>query len=252
MTSKKRVRPGPSWGSGTARPVDETAPPLPAEGAPVAAIPAAVAVETTDPAERLEKLVRAVARDNLEMARGQREIAVAVAGLPAVLDAMDLSLKGVQQQTWRFSQEVQTGIGNAEEHFAGAIRELEARLLAEMKSQIFRNACLALLPAIDDMDLVIAHQQSLESAGQDPVLDALVGVRQKLAEGLRGLGLEEVAVEAGKTVFDPNLHRAVPWDLPGSMPLQGDVPKGTVLIVRRSGYRLSGALLRNPQVIIAS
>ncbi|MHB8891561.1 MAG: nucleotide exchange factor GrpE [Candidatus Limnocylindrales bacterium] len=211
-----------------------------------------------DPTERLERLVRGMARESLEVARGQREIQASLQGLPAALEAVDLSLKGVSQQVWRYAQDGQAGITIAEEHFAGAIRELEARLRAELQSLIYRNACLALLPALDDLDLVIGNQRSLQPGadGDDHLLQAVVIVRHKLAEGLRALGLEEIPVEAGRTTFDPTLHQAVESDLAAGIPappdLPPDLPRGTILMVRRAGYRLNGGVLRTPQVIIAS
>jgi molecular chaperone GrpE (heat shock protein) len=217
-------------------------------------VPAVNGGDVVEPFDRLERLVRGMARDSLEIARAQREVQAVLQGLPAAFETVDLSLKGVSQHVWRLAQEGQAGIKNSEEHFAGAIRELEARLRDEMKSQIYRNACLALLPAVDDLDLVISHEQSRqeEGPGEGHLLAAVVVVREKLAEGLRGLGLEEIAVASGRTMFDPAVHQAVVSDAPAGGSKGPDLPRGTIVRVRRAGYRLNGGVLRIPQVIIAS
>ena len=257
MSGRRRARAGSGTGTvpgrvGSAPAVGSSAPAPPVSGT---AADHGAAAEST---ERLERLVRGMARESLEIARGQREIQASLQGLPAALEAVDLSLKGVSQQVWRYTQDGQAGISNAEQHFAGAIRELEARLRAELQSLIYRNACLALLPALDDLDLVIGNQRSLqpEADGDDHLLQAVAIVRQKLAEGLRALGLEEIPVEAGRTTFDPALHQAVESDLAAGIPaprdLPRDLPRGTILMVRRAGYRINGGVLRTPQVIIAS
>jgi molecular chaperone GrpE (heat shock protein) len=75
-------------------------------------------------------------------------------------------------------------------------------------------------------------------------------VRQKLVEGLRALGLEEIAVEPGVTVFDPAVHQVAERDLPEGLVLDTDVPRGTVLFRRRAGFQLSGRVFRPPQVIV--
>ena len=134
----------------------------------------------------------------------------------------------------------------------GALRELEARVREELQWQIYRNALTALVPALDDLELVLAHERHA-AGGRVPegsILEALEMVRQKMADGLRALGLEEIAVEPGVTRFDPAIHQVAPTDLPAEVVPESEVPRGTVLMLRRPGYRFMGKVLRPPQVMV--
>jgi molecular chaperone GrpE (heat shock protein) len=205
-----------------------------------------------DRLDRLERLVRGVSRDNLELQRGQQEVLAAVAAMRGRMEDLDLTLKGVAQTVGRAVQEGQAGVQNAEKHFAGALRELEARVREEMQWQIQRGALQAVFPAVDDLELIIAHERQA-AGGAVPagsVLEALVMVRQKMMDGLRSIGLDEIAVEPGVTRFDPAVHQLTASDLAAGAVPDLDVPRDTILILRRPGYRFQGRVFRAPQVIV--
>jgi len=196
--------------------------------------------------DRLERVVRAAGRDSLESVQASRD---ALQEVHARLGQVDVLVKGLGETVERTAREGRAAMEKAEQHFAGAIRELEGRLRDEMQWQIYRGAVQAVLPALDDLDLILLHQ---EPAHEDPGvgLAAAVGlVRQKLVGGLRKLGLEEIVVERG-AMFDPSAHQAVESDLPAGMVEGEDVPRGTILFVRRAGFRLEGRVFRSPQVIV--
>ncbi len=128
------------------------------------------------------------------------------------------------QSAHRAVQEGQAGVQNAEKHFAGALRSWKPRPRGDAVADQ-RGALEAVFPALDDLELVIAHER--QTAGGDvpagSVLRALVMVRQKLMDGLRAIGLEEIVVEPGVTVFDPALHQHTAADLPPeAIPGSGD------------------------------
>jgi len=221
---------------------DANMPPADAPVAPGAGADGAGAAEKLD---RLERLVRGVSRDNMELQ-------AALTAVRGRLEDLDLGVKGMTQSAHRAVQEGQAGIQNAEKHFAGALRELEARVREEMQWQIQRGALQAVFPALDDLELVIAHERQT-AGGAVPagsVLEALVMVRQKLMDGLRAIGLEEIVVEPGVTVFDPALHQHTAADLPPEAIPDLDVPRNTILLLRRPGYRFQGRVFRAPQVIV--
>ncbi len=195
---------------------------------------------------RLERIVRAAGRDSLESAQGSRE---ALQEVQARLGQVDLLVTSVGEIVERASLESRAAMERAEQHFAGAIRELEARLRDEMRWQIYRNAVLAMLPALDDLDLILLHEKGGDGDSGVGLAAAVHLVRQKLVEGLRKLGLEEMVVERG-TMFDPSAHDAAEPDVPVERIEGEDLPRGAVLFVRRAGFRLDGRILRSPQVIV--
>lgn len=223
--------------------------PAAAQPAPTAPAPDAVLLERLD---RLERLMRSLAHDSLESIQSQREVQLAIQQATAGFNELDTVLKYVAQTVLGASQDSQKSMQLAEEHFAAAIRELEARLRDEMQWQIFRSALLSIFPAIDDLDLIIAHQRKQTPADEfeGSILEALVMVRQKLDDGLRKLGLEEIPVEPGATTFDPALHQAVHFDATIDVICDQPAPRGTILALRRAGYRWNGKIFRSPQVVV--
>lgn len=173
-----------------------------------------------DKLARLERVIRSTGQDSVELLRR--------------LQAIEKTVQG------------------SEEHYAGALRELEARVREELQWQIHKGCLLAVMPGLDDLDLVIIHERG--RAGGDvaegSVLEALLLVRQKIADGLRTFGLEEIRVEPGSTVFDPTVHQGTDPDLPAGIVPDLDVPRGTILLQRRTGYRLNGRVIRPAQVIV--
>ena len=149
-------------------------------------------------------------------------------------------------------QEIEKTIQGSEEHYAGSLRELEARVREELQWQIHKGCLLAVMPGLDDLDLVIIHERGRaggEVAGGS-VLEALLLVRRKIADGLRTFGLEEIGVEPGSTAFNPAVHQVADSDLPAGVVPDLDVPRGTILLQRRTGYRLNGRVIRPAQVIV--
>jgi molecular chaperone GrpE (heat shock protein) len=195
--------------------------------------------------DRLERVVRAAGRDSLESVQGSRD---ALQDVHARLGQVDLLVKAVRETVESASRESHEAMEKAEQHFAGAIRELEGRLRDEMQWQIYRNALQAVLPALDDLDLILLHPTPVDEAPGIGLAEAVVLVRQKLVSGLRKLGVEEIVVERGD-MFDPSTHHAAESDLPAMVDVE-DVPPGTVLFVRRAGFRLNDRVFRRPQVIV--
>lgn len=208
--------------------------------------------DLVDQLSRLEKVVRGLGRDSLTLTRGQRETHSTLQTIQSRLDDLDLTIKGLSQTVWRATQESQGHLQNAEQHFAGAIRELETRVREEIKWQLYKSAAQAILPALDDLDLVLGNQQVLvQRAGEeDPLLEAMLLVRNKFSEGLGALGLEEIPIEEGVTQFDPALHQVVEPDIPDELLNGPGFSSGTIIRIRRRGYNLNGRIFRVPQVLI--
>lgn len=206
----------------------------------------------TEKLAALERVVRGMARDNLETSHAQREALELIRNLQTQMEEMRLESKGILQTVWRAGQESQASMTKAEDHFGAAIRELEARLKDEMKWQLQRGLMQAIFPALDDLDLIILNQRELnrQSGQSDALLSAIMLVRSKFQANLRMLGLEEIIIEEGVTLFDPALHELTPSDLAVPPRVEESMPKGTILCVRRSGYRYLDKIFRYPQVIV--
>lgn len=178
------------------------------------------AAGTEDKLARLERIVRSMGQDSAELLRRLQDIEKTIQG--------------------------------SEEHYAGSLRELEARVREELQWQIHKSCLLAVMPGLDDLDLVITHERGRMGGAveEGSLLEALLLVRQKIADGLGTFGLEEIRVAPGETAFDPAVHQVAPSDLPAGVVPELDVPRGTVLLQRRAGFRLNGRVIRPAQVIV--
>ena len=100
----------------------------------------------------------------------------------------------------------------------------------------------ALMPALDNLDLAVAQQDTGTPAEQ--LVEGMRAVAKQMGEIFGGVGVTVVRPEVGDT-FDPHLHQAV---------LQApslDVEPGRVLNVIQSGYLLGERVLRPAGVIVA-
>ncbi|MCB1227151.1 MAG: nucleotide exchange factor GrpE [Verrucomicrobiales bacterium] len=108
----------------------------------------------------------------------------------------------------------------------------------------YANADLlrSLLPILDnfEMGLDAARAESEKSM----VFMGMQMVHRQIQDFLKDFGVTEV--EAAGQSFDPNLHDAVAQQ-PSS-----DQAEGTILEVKRRGYRLKDRLLRPSTVVVAS
>jgi molecular chaperone GrpE len=99
-----------------------------------------------------------------------------------------------------------------------------------------------LLPALDNLDLALAHAGDADT---DPVLiDGLRLVQRELVGALQRAGIESYG--APGEIFDPELHEAV-----AQAPHEGR-GAGEIAEVYQSGYRISGGgLIRPARVLVA-
>jgi molecular chaperone GrpE (heat shock protein) len=208
-----------------------------------------VPLELGDRVIQIEKLVRGLSRDSLATTRSQRELQGNVQAMRERLDDIELATKSVSQEVWRAMQDNGTRLEKTEQYFASAIRELEHRLTEELKWQLHKTVFAAIFPAMNDLDLSIEHQNRTAGAAEDKFLEGILLIRQKFDDGFQKLGLDEILINEGETLFDPSLHEAV--DANNSDDVQSaDVPSGTIIQVRRKGYTLNGRLFRAPLVIV--
>jgi len=98
-----------------------------------------------------------------------------------------------------------------------------------------------LLPALDNLDLALAHAADADA---DPVLmDGLRLVQRELLGALERAGITPFGVP--REQFDPEFHEAV-----AQQPFDGFEP-GQIVEVYQPGYRLSGGVIRAARVLVA-
>ncbi len=199
---------------------------------------------------QLERLVRASGRDTLTLGRAQQDSLAALQSVMTLLNNLDLDLKGVSQMVWRATQENQQTIQGVEEHYAGALRDLEKRIREEIHIQTLRSLMRGLLPALDDLDLILSQQARTDTVAEEPFVKGVQLVRRKIVQGLREQGFEEIPVQPGKTSYDPQKYEVVEADIPGSLFEQPDAAPQTILFVRRAGFTYNGQVFRAPQVFV--
>ena len=119
---------------------------------------------------------------------------------------------------------------------------IRKRLRKEADEAGSRGVVRAVKPLLNEIDNLT---RALESATPEAFGEFAQGVtliRENLANALKGQGLETIVCEG---VFDPTVHEVLAEEE------KADVPKGTILSVFRSGYKLKDQLVRTAQVVVA-
>lgn len=98
-----------------------------------------------------------------------------------------------------------------------------------------------LLPVVDNFELGLKAAET--AADAKSIVLGLQMVKTQLERLLKDSGVTEV--EAMGKIFDPHVHEAV------SREASAELPEGTVIALRRKGYRLRDRLLRPASVVVA-
>lgn len=118
------------------------------------------------------------------------------------------------------------------------------RLAREKEDSIrFSNQGLLeeLLPVVDNFELGLKAAET--AADAKSIVLGLQMVKTQLERLLKDSGVTEI--EALGTIFDPHVHDAV------SKEESAELPEGTIIALRRKGYRLRDRLLRPASVVVA-
>lgn len=116
------------------------------------------------------------------------------------------------------------------------------RLRKEADEAGTRAVARSVKPLLTELDNL---GRAIEAARPEAFAEFAQGVtmiRENLRAGLAGQGLEQVVCEG---VFDPAVHEVLAEHEDAS------VPKGTILQVHRTGWRLKEQLVRAAQVVVA-
>ena len=119
---------------------------------------------------------------------------------------------------------------------------IRKRLRKEADEASTRAAARVVKPLLNEIDNLA---RALESAKPEAFAEFAQGVtliRENLTSALAGQGIEPIICEG---IFDPTVHEVI------AEQESADVPKGTILQVFRSGYKLKDQLVRTAQVVVA-
>ena len=122
---------------------------------------------------------------------------------------------------------------------------LKKRLLREaedMKKYAGESVLADLLPALDNLDLALAHTDNLDAACKNFVIGVDM-TRRLFLDAVKGHGLEAVEAARG-VVFNPEFHEAV-----GTAD-EADLDDNAIAQVVQQGYILKGRLLRPAKVMV--
>lgn len=121
-------------------------------------------------------------------------------------------------------------------------RKRTARDMQESRAYANAEVLRALLPILDNFETGLDAARAEDEKSM--IYQGLSMVRRQLADFLRDENVQEIDA-LGKT-FDPNLHEAV------SQEASDEAPEGTVLMVKRRGFKLKDRLLRPAMVVVSS
>ena len=165
--------------------------------------------------------------------------------------------KTVKKET---KQEAQEPVVENNELLVEAQEALEAeknkflRLFAEFENhkkrtakeriELFKTASqevmVALLPILDDFERALSELDK-----EDEKLTGIHLIYSKIFDTLKHQGLTKMEIEPN-AVFDAELHEAIT-----QLPASGDHPKGSIIDVVASGYKLGDLIIRYPTVVVA-
>jgi molecular chaperone GrpE len=156
-----------------------------------------------------------------------REQAHEEPGLAEKVAALEAERAQLVERLQRLAADFENHRRRAREEAAGAV--------TRGREQVVR----ALLPALDSLDLALAH-----SADEGVRL-----VARQIDDALRSLGVERVAPAEGDA-FDARLHEAVAKEEPAAAAGGARPAPGTVLHLLARGYALDGRVLRPARVVV--
>ena len=122
-------------------------------------------------------------------------------------------------------------------------RKRMVREREELQHRTTSRVIEEILPAIDNMKLGLSASDIHPEA--KIVADGFVMVFEQLKNALNQLGVEEIAAESGAE-FNPNEHECL------SQQANAEVEENKIVATTRSGYKLSGKLLRPAAVILST
>ena len=115
---------------------------------------------------------------------------------------------------------------------------------AKERIELFKTASqevmVALLPILDDFERALS-----ELNNDDDKLTGIHLIYNKIFDTLKQQGLTKMEIEPN-AVFDAELHEAIT-----QLPASDDHPKGSIIDVVASGYKLGDLIIRYPKVVVA-
>ena len=115
---------------------------------------------------------------------------------------------------------------------------------AKERIELFKTASqevmVALLPILDDFERALS-----ELNNDDDKLTGIHLIYNKFFDTLKQQGLTKMEIEPN-AVFDAEIHEAMT-----QLPASDDHPKGSIIDVVASGYKLGDLIIRYPKVVVA-
>ena len=142
--------------------------------------------------------------------------------------------------------EVQEALEAEKNKFLRLFAEFEnyKKRTAKERIELFKTASqevmVALLPILDDFERALSELDK-----EDEKLTGIHLIYSKIFDTLKQQGLTKMEIESN-AVFDAELHEAIT-----QLPASGDHPKGSIIDVVASGYKLGDLIIRYPKVVVA-
>ena len=179
-----------------------------------------------------ERAVRAAIE---QLARGLDAVMKIEAAVQPLVGMLQATAKSISKS----DQDRKQQFVDLRAHLTGEIDRLADTLRERVAREASIDVWKAVLPALDDIDHVL---RETAEGGEIRGADSLRMVRRRLRDALSRLGIEEIRVEEGVTIFDPIFHEGKPYE--GDDATVNALPKGTAVRVERMGYAAGDAVLR--------
>jgi len=221
----------------TAQPAEgTTAPPEAAAAAPAPEAPAAP-TDVPTVVNRISKMQNKVVQDVAAVTAAMNQMAAVVQD---GFGKLQLTFAMLTKQVATNDVKADNNVLELRKQFSGDMTELAKAVQGVITDRVVERVTLAVADALDDAITVIQN-----TPDNNPSVQALRLVCDKLFGGLASLGVGLVQIAPGQTVFDERVH-----EFAGHAPAEDKAPAHAITKIVKQGYAVNGRLVRRAAVII--
>ena len=141
-------------------------------------------------------------------------------------------------------------------YFTDELGRLREAITDELYVRATQRLLMDILPILNGLDNLLIRPEftcpevTTQNEQTTHLWNTLGAYRRSFYNCLRRLGLEEISIVEGETMFNPDIHECVEPGEGEELPDTETLLDGAILKVRRRGYHFRGELFQAPQVII--
>lgn len=155
----------------------------------------------------------------------------------------------ITQMASTVSQQVDA-LSSGEEALHAELRRFQTGGPQHAMAAIFYKLFRDLLGHINQLDLLaqLGRQVTERNEAERRWIEAICVLQEGMEATLSAWGCAPIQIVEGISAFDPECHEAIPG---GGDELPPGMPEGVIVRIQRRGWKLHGAIIQFPQVIVS-